>query len=123
MAYRFKDTGEVDTACSSARLYNGVSEDAGVDLDDMDMQVSLFKFSVYISVNVISSSVCHSVCVCVCVHPCWSLGAGAEINDIRPRMQISVVLFICSSVCPPLRQPVCLPVRTCPYTLVLMCTK
>ena len=61
--------------------------------------------------------------MCVCVHPCWSLGAGAEINDIRPRMQISVVLFICSSVCPPLRQPVCLPVRTCPYTLVLMCTK
>lgn len=64
MAYRFKDTGEVDTACSSARLYNGVSEDAGVDLDDMDMQVSLFKF--YIHINKRYFFVRLSFCLCVC---------------------------------------------------------
>lgn len=69
MAYRFKDTGEGDTVRSSERLYNGISDDVGVDLDDMDVQVSFFFFLIYyffVHLSVLLF-VCVSIRVCLFV--------------------------------------------------------
>ena len=87
MAYRFKDTGEGDTVRSSERLYNGISDDVGVDLDDMDVQVSFFFF---FNILFLRPSFCSSLCLCV--HPCLSF--CVHLNDRDSQVSFFLLKFL-----------------------------